>query len=265
MKTMKLLETSKVKIAVIAAVVVLLLIAGTVTGVISANQRRIKEAQAATEAPTEPKPETHSIDGVEATSQDTLMAGCETHACCSLLNSLGYDIDVYSFAENYLECRYVHEDEATGITYGPDMNSAFAGTAYAGWGVYAPAMAKFMNHYLSDMKSDKKAYVVENKTLEQLCDEYIDNDIPVMIWATSDMQEPIERDVWEVDFVDENAKHKIGDRFIWMIHEHCLVLCGYDKNDYFFSDSVAAAISHFEKKISQKRYEQLGWQAIVVK
>lgn len=250
-------------VAVIAAVVILLGI-GVAISAGRASNNKPADDPAATATATEARPTTHMINGVTASLQDTLMAGCETHACTSLLQSLGYDIDIYRFAEDYLDCHYVYEDE-NGNSYGPDMNSAFAGSAYAGWGIYAPAMAKCMNHYLSDVKSTQKAYVIENKTLEELTREYIDNDIPVMIWATSDMQEPIERDVWEVNYVDENAKYKIGDRFIWMIHEHCLVLCGYDEKDYFFSDSVAGEISHFEKAISQKRYEQLGWQAIVVK
>ena len=50
-----------------------------------------------------------------------------------------------------------------------------------------------------------------------------------------------------------------------MYHEHCLVLCGYDKDYYYFSDSVAGGISHFAKDVSEKRYEQLDSQAIVVK
>jgi len=253
-----------IKLISVSVAVVVLLVTGIAISAGRASKKQQAEDAAAQATVTEAKPSTHMINGVTASLQDTLMAGCETHACTSLLQALGYDIDIFRFAEDYLDCHYVFEDE-DGNSYGPDMNSAFAGTAYAGWGIYAPAMAKCMNHYLSDVKSKQKAYVLENKTLEELCREYIDNDVPVMIWATSNMQEPIESDVWEVNYVDENAKYKMGDRFIWMIHEHCLVLCGYDEKDYFFSDSVEGKISHFEKAISQKRYEQLGWQAIVVK
>lgn len=255
-------KQNKLKIVLLAFAVAVLLIAGAVVGAIVSSSSQTQQEE--TDEATEKAPSSHMIEGVKASLQDTLMAGCETHACTSLLQSLGYDIDEITFANTYLDCHYVMEDEATGEKFGPDMNSGFAGTAYAGWGVYAPAMAKCMNHYLSDVKSTQKAYVIENKTLEELCDEYIDKDIPVMIWATTDMQEPIEYDAWTVDYVDENAKYKKGDRFIWMLHEHCLVLCGYDANDYYFSDSVVGDISHFEKTLCQKRYEQLGWQAIVV-
>lgn len=258
MKTQK-----KLSVILLAAGAVILLAAGTIISAVGSKpaEQQTEPTQATV---TEALPTSHIIPGVKATLQDTLMAGCETHACTSLLQSLGFDIDVFAFAENYLDCHYVYEDE-NGETFGPDMNSAFAGTAYAGWGIYAPAMARCMNNYLKDMKSGLKAYVLENKTLGELTREYIDNDIPVMVWATTDMHEPIEREVWTVNYVDENAKYKIGDKFTWMLHEHCLVLCGYDEKDYFFSDSVVGDISHFEKSLSEKRYEQLGYQAIVVK
>lgn len=253
----------KLTVILLAAAAVILLAAGAIISATSSKPAEQQTDQTEVIA-TEAKPTSHMISGVKATLQDTLKAGCETHACTSLLQSLGFDIDIYAFAENYLDCHYVYEDE-NGETFGPDMNSAFAGSAYAGWGIYAPAMARCMNNYLKDMKSDLKAYVIENKSLEELTREYIDNDVPVMIWATTDMQEPIESEVWTVNYVDENAKYKIGDKFKWMLHEHCLVLCGYDEKDYYFSDSVAGDISHFEKSVCQKRYEQLGYQAIVVK
>lgn len=260
---MKLKINNKFMIIILALSAAVLLAAGAVISAVNPSLPAQTDPQEVSQASKAP-PTSHSIPGVKASLQDTLMAGCETHACTSLLQSLGFDIDVYTFADKYLDCHYVYEDE-NGETFGPDMNSAFAGTAYAGWGIYAPAMARCMNNYLKDMKSGLKAYVIENKTLEELTREYIDNDIPVMIWATTDMHEPIEREVWTVNYVDENAKYKIGDKFTWMLHEHCLVLCGYDEKDYFFSDSVVGDISHFEKAVSQKRYEQLGNQAIVVK
>lgn len=251
------------KIALTSIAIVILLLSGLLIGIFSVPaQTSVDEAHAPTEAPELPP---HRIADVPVSLQDTLMAGCETHACTSLLQTIGYDIDEIRFANEYLDCHEVIEDEVTGLKHGPDMNSGFAGTAYAGWGIYAPAMAKCMNKYLSDVKSSQKAYVLENKTLDELCAEYVINDIPVMIWATTDMVEPIEWDAWEVNYVDENAKYKKGDMFKWMLHEHCLVLVGYDKDYYYFSDSVVGDISHFGKAISQKRYEQLGWQAIVVK
>lgn len=249
-------------IAVSAAAVLLLAVGAVITAVVAPSSGTSTEAVASTQAPTIAP--SHQIQGVKASLQDTLMAGCETHACTSLLQYLGYEIDEFEFANNWLDCHEVLTDEITGAKYGPDMNSGFAGTAYAGWGIYAPAMAKCMNNYLKAVNSAQTAKVLDNMTLDQLCTQYIDKDIPVMIWATTDMAEPIKMDVWYVNYVDENAKYKEGDMFTWYVHEHCLVLCGYDGEYYYFSDSVAGDISHFERGVSEERYETLGMQAIVV-
>lgn len=215
--------------------------------------------------PTQANINGHMIEGVPTIQQAGLNAGCETYACTMLLQYLGYDIDEYRFADNYLICSPTWWDD-DGTHYGPDMYSAMAGTAYLGFGVYAPAMAKSMNNYFTAVGSKQKAYPLEGKSLESLCKEYIDNDIPVMVWATTWMQEPnVGEYYWVVDYVDENARSKIGDTVYWPEHEHCLVLIGYDDENYYFADSYKGAVSHFEKDLCNERYEQIGTMAIVVK
>lgn len=209
-------------------------------------------------------PATYMIENVEVIPQTELKAGCETYACTMLLHILGFDIDEFTFADNYLITGWVYYDE-DGTMYGPDMYSAFAGTAYAGWGVYAPAMAKSMNSYLEGTDSKLRAYSYEDIPLESLCEEYVSKGVPVMIWATTGMLEPYVQDTWTVSYVDENAKTEIGDSFSWYAHEHCLVLIGYDEENYYFADSAAGEISVFKKDLVAKRYEQLFSQCIVVK
>ncbi len=259
---------------IIPVLIVVVAITLIVISVISVNsihrtiqaEKADQQTEAVFEEATEPPITEHMIPNAadKVLSQTELMAGCETYACTMLFHILGFDLNEFHFADNYLDCHYVFEDE-DGNMEGPDMYSAFAGTAYAGWGVYAPSMAKSMNRYLADMKSDLKAYNYENIPLDTLCKEYTDKDIPVMIWATTDMQEPFVFDTWTVNYVDENAKTKIGDTFYWYAHEHCLVLIGYDEDEYYFDDSAAGAVSHFKKDLVKQRYEQLGSQCIVVK
>ena len=249
----------------------ILLLLAIVTAVSLGNQKQKREEEEkksipVTEAPTEAKVMSHMIPNAEdkVIPQTELKAGCETYACTMLFHILGFDLSEYTFADNYLDCHYVFEDE-DGNMEGPDMYSGFAGTAYAGWGVYSPSMAKSMNAYLQDQKSELKAYNYDNIPLETLCEEYIMNDIPVMIWATTDMQEPYVFDTWKVNYVDENARTQLGDTFEWYAHEHCLVLIGFDEDEYFFDDSAAGAVSHFKKELVAERYKQLGSQCIVVK
>lgn len=222
----------------------------------------VVSATQAAEKPTEEK--SHQIQNVKVIPQEDLKAGCETYACTMLLNILGFDVDQYTIADNYLDCHYIGYDE-NGNMYGPDMYSGFAGTAYAGWGVYAPPMTKYMNNYLRDQNSKLKAYFLENEPLEKLCEDYVSHDVPVMVWATTDMEEPYVFNTWTVNYVDENARSKIGDSVSWYMHEHCLVLVGYDSKNYYFADSVGGKISVFEKNLVNERYKFFGCQAIVVK
>ena len=181
------MDNKKITIIAVSAATAVLLVVGGVTTALSSKPAPTAQETVAVQEETIVR--SHQIEGITATLQDTLMAGCETHACTSLLQYLGYDIDEFGFANNYLDCRYVTEDEITGEKFGPDMNSAFAGTAYAGWGIYAPAMARCMNNYLKAVKSAQTATVLENVKLDDMLEQYIDKDIPVMIWATTDMQE----------------------------------------------------------------------------
>lgn len=249
------------------AVILALYVAGSHTTVNNDEKTQAQPTEAPTEETAEFLPASYMIPDVEdkVIVQDELKAGCETYACTMLMNILGFDLNEFTFADYYLDCHYVYKDVESGYMEGPDMYSAFAGTAYAGWGVYAPSMAKSMNQYLADENSTLKAYNCENIPLKTLCEEYTCHDIPVMVWATTDMQEPYVFDTWTVNYVDENARTEIGDEFVWYAHEHCLVLVGYDEKEYYFCDSAAGAVSHFDKALVEERYEQLGLQCIVVK
>ena len=156
------------------------------------------------------KKASHMIKGIPIVVQDYYKAGCETYACTMLLQGLGFDIDEHKFVDNYLILRDMSWDE-NGTMYGPDMDSAFAGDIFTGHGINCPAMAKSINGYLKTQKTDKKAYFSKEMSLEQLCEEYIDNDIPVMTWVTCYMEESYERFSWVINYVDENSKHKVGD------------------------------------------------------
>ena len=210
-------------------------------------------------------PQSYKIEGVPVLKQEDLKAGCETYACTMLLQSQGIDMDEFEFADNYLLQMPIY-----GVTeddwYGPDMDSAYAGEIEWGYGVNSPAMGKFMNEMLKDKGSKKKAYVLKDVPLEQLCKDYIVNDLPVMIWATTNMQEPYVKRYWSINYVDpEISDAQIGDTEAWLQNEHCLVLIGYDKDNYYFADSVAGEVSVFDKATTKDKYEKLDMQAIVVK
>lgn len=209
-------------------------------------------------------PTSYKISGVPVISQDALKAGCETYACTMLLQYWDFDIDEIEFADNYLITKPVYYGYG-GELYGPDMNSAYAGDIYTGYGINAPAMAKCMNNFIKTTKSELKAYPLSNVSLEELCEEYILDDKPVMCWETTNMDEPYVKSSWIVDYVDENARYEIGETESWMQNEHCMVLVGFDEENYYFCDSVAGKLAAYDRAVAEERYSQIGMQAIVVK
>lgn len=222
-----------------------------------------------TEHPTTVAPTTqaksYQILGVPVLEQGGgITAACETYACTMLLQYYDFDIDVYEFVDNYLVTKPVYFGE-DGTRYGPDMNSAYAGDVYTGYGINAPGMAKCMNNYLKNQKTALTAQPLTGLSLENLCEDYILNDIPVMVWATTYMDEPYVKTTWIVDYADNDSDVKVGDTVSWQIHEHCMVLIGFDEDNYYFSDSVSGKVSAYDKATSEERYSQIGMQAIILK
>ena len=262
-------KSSGIKAAVIAAALIIIVFALVIMGPKLGNKDNTspsadRQTEQVTEAPTEAgAPASYMMEHSEVIPQVEFKAGCETYACTMMLQTLGYDMDEYRFLENYLEIHPVYYGD-DGNRYGPDMYSGQAGDIYGGWGVYSPAMAKYINHYFDDIGETKRAVALEGVPLRELCEKYVANDTPVMVWATTWLMEPYEKDSWIVDYVDENAKYEIGDTFTWLQNEHCMVLVGYDDENYYLMDSCAGEISEFDRETTEERYSQIGMQAIVV-
>ena len=254
---------SRTALIALAAVVMLIVIIAMVSSCSGNKEKEQTATTAATVAPTT-QPTSYKIEGVPVSEQSNLKAACETYACTMLLQYYEFDIDEVEFVDNYLVTRPVYYG-ADGNLYGPDMNCAYAGDVYTGYGINAPGMAKCMNNYIKSTGSKLVAEPLIGVPLEALCEKYIRNDTPVMVWATTFMEEPYIQATWVVDYVDENADHEIGDTVSWQMHEHCLVLIGFDDENYYFCDSVSGEVSAYDKATTEERYEQIGKQAIVLK
>lgn len=262
----KLIALSHSKVF-IGAVVLLVCICVISVSVSSCSKSNKTEEDAKNTAPTAAavkNTNSYKIDGVPVIAQSELHAACETYACTMLLQYYDFDIDEYEFVDKYLITRPVTYG-ADGNMYGPDMNSAYAGDVYTGYGINAKGMAKCMNNYLSTTDSNLTACPLIDVELDELCEKYIINDTPVMVWATTYMDEPYVFANWIVDYVDDQTDTKIGDTVSWQMHEHCLVLIGFDEENYYFCDSVSGKVSEYDKSLCEKRYEQIGKQAIILK
>lgn len=92
-----------------------------------------------------------------------------------------------------------------------------------------------------------------NRSLEELCTEYIDNDKPLLIWATMSMKESSAGNKWYLED---------GTTFTWTAGEHCLVLVGYNNDYYFLNDPMSGSTVAYQKNIVERRFSELGKQAI---
>ncbi len=167
--------------------------------------------------------------------------GCESVSAVMALQAAGIDITVDRFIDNYLDM--------TSDTYNFDPYVTFGGDPRGeGIGCYAPVIKKALDKALAG--SDFYGENITGKTLSQLCSEYIDNGIPVIIWATIDMKKA--------------RPDKQLATMTWIAPEHCLLLVGYDDSCYIFNDPQRQANKHYLKADAEAAYEALGSQAVVV-
>ncbi len=185
--------------------------------------------------------------------------GCESVATVMTMRYFGMSISVESFIDNYLpQGRAPFKDE-TDQRFGDDPRKVFLGSPYSkyGWGCYAPVIVTAANKCIDHKKLEVKN--ITGTAFDTLCHTYIDKDIPVIVWATTDMQ-PLkprkESHTWTI--------LGTAEQFTWKSPMHCLVLVGYDDNSYYFNDSQRGKNFRYPKSDVLTAYSALGMQAVVI-
>ena len=180
--------------------------------------------------------------------------GCEAVSATMLLQYYGYDIYVDEFVGEYLDTSTIEVKD--GILWAEDPNEYFIGDPRSpySYGCYAPVIVKAVNKILDE---GEKAKNITGTSIHEIIEEYIDKDIPVLMWATIEM-EPVSKGT---DWLLKSN----GLRFHWIGGEHCLVLVGYDDSSYYFNDPYGNnGLVAYNKEVVEKRYEELGKQAVVI-
>lgn len=179
--------------------------------------------------------------------------GCESVSTVIVLKFLGEDISASEFIDGYLpqSIEYYYDGFKR---YGPSPYEYFIGNprTSASYGCMAPVIEKALCNYFG---SSDRVLNTTGIELSKLCTEYIDNDIPVLVWATINMLETNPQNSWYLED---------GSRYSWPGNEHCLVLIGYDSDYYYFNDPYAGKTVKYEKETADARYSDLGKQSLVV-
>lgn len=170
------------------------------------------------------------------------------------LNATGEQISVGAFIDNYLECS-LRFYWSGGKYYGPDPNEYYLGDPRSenSYGCMAPPIKKALIRYFG---SDERVADTTGTALPDLCKNYIDRGIPVIVWASIGMVNIVDGTAWITPD---------GSTFTWPINEHCLLLVGYDANKYYFNDPYTGKTVGYAKSVTEKRYERLGKQSLAVK
>lgn len=200
--------------------------------------------------------ETETVIDVPYISQEgTLPNGCEAVCAVMLLRHAGFDISAEDFIDGYLPMGEV--TIRWGCRYGPDPKLAYAGDPRSeknGLGCFAPVIATALNDYLP---SDYRAQNVSGASLATLKSRYIDKGIPVAVWVTVGMEKIDKIIQWQSTDRDES--------FLYPANEHCMVLCGYDGENYIFADPYGSAgIVKYPAEEAVTAYNSMGMQAVVI-
>lgn len=170
--------------------------------------------------------------------------GCESVSAVMLLRFLGYEITVDDFIANCLECRQMEVRD--GVLYGPDPNEYFCGSPYddESYGIYANGL----RGALIKAAGEQYEFLDETGTpVRELLEKYIDHDMPVVFWACINMRKEIPGPEWKL--LDS------AETFTWTSNEHCMLLVGYDEEQYYFNDPYDNnGVIGYPRELVEKRH-----------
>lgn len=199
------------------------------------------------------------IDAPFIDQRDKYPTGCESVTAVMALQYAGVDISVEEFIDLYLpQGNAPHYDEL-GNYVGANPWKEFLGSPYSeqGWGCYAPVITNAIEQVLQDRNvSNLEVKELEGQELSTLCREYVEKEIPVILWATIDMEEPTPSSQFQLE--------DTGEMFTWIYPLHCLLLIGEDQDSYYFNDPLAGEKVPYDKDQVEIAYQGVGMQAVVV-
>lgn len=201
-----------------------------------------------------PKGNYKILDCKNINQNDGYPTGCESVSAVILLKYYGIEISVTNFIYNYLDISQLSEKNGTIV--GPSPNEYYIGdpTSTSGYGCYAPVIINALRKMLPDTLAYSNT---TGKSLEELCKVYIDNDIPVLVWATIGMRPVSNGKSWTIE--------STGETFTWPAGEHCMVLVGYDDTHYYFNDPYNNnGLVAYDKNTCVSAYKALNNQSVVI-
>lgn len=186
-----------------------------------------------------------------------LPTGCEATAATMLLRAYGYEVTKEAFATALPKGSFSY---ANGRTYGPHPNDAFLGNPFttAGYGIFSALATRISQQFIDAAKGHHKAVDLKGVTETEIL-SYLDQGIPVCIWATMSMVPLRDAGGWYV---------KKGDVLTdqWFScpgNEHCMVITGYSDTIVAIHDPLKGKVS-YNRDTFFARFKDVGSQAMIL-
>ncbi len=202
------------------------------------------------------KGDTVILDIPHLTQNETLPNGCEAVSATILLRNAGSNISPEEFVDSYLEKESV--TIKWGCRYGPNPKEAYAGDPRSkdgGYGCFAPVIVNALKK--STVPDGYRVKDLSGKTLSELAEKYIANGTPVAVWVTVGMT--------DIEKIIQWQSTDGSETFLYPANEHCMVLVGFDEENYYFNDPLQEnkPVS-FPKEKCLLAYNSLGMQAVAL-
>ena len=196
------------------------------------------------------------IEKVPYINQSTeFPTGCEIASATMLLNYYGYNYTMEDLVDKFVPITQIDVDDDGNLVADSPYNS-FIGDPRNGdsFGCFAPVIVKTLK---AATDNEQNVDDISGMDLDKICDIFISNDIPVLVWETINMLPSYLSDEWKL--TDGSGT------FTWIAEEHCMVLIGYDEDYYYFNDPYENnGTVQYEKSLAEERYEELNKQAVVI-
>lgn len=201
----------------------------------------------------------YCIDAPYLDQREKYPTGCESVCAVMDLQYYGVDLSVEEFIDNYLPLGDAPHVNAQGEYVGCDPREAFPGSPYeeSGWGCYSPVIEKALVRALEDSgRKDLAVARLDGSTLEDLYGRYVSQGVPVLLWATIGMEEPVVSQTFTIQGT--------GEAFDWVYPMHCLLWVGEAGDSWLFHDPLAGEAVAYSKSQVERAYRGLGCQAVAL-
>ncbi|HAS74306.1 MAG TPA: hypothetical protein DCS67_09200 [Clostridiales bacterium UBA8960] len=180
--------------------------------------------------------------------------GCEIVSLASILNYLAYPVDAGTLSDSFLDKSPFYR--RNGKLYGADPDVAFSGDPRdpAGWFVYAPPTVKAGQAYIDEVSGNHVVVDITGSTESEVM-RYIEEGIPVAIWATRDLSPAKYSYGWYLEADDRY--------FEAATNLHCMVIYGFVGDQLYVMDPLEGNMIYDQATFFMS-YESLGSRALVV-